>query len=256
MKAYLKYATILSLLIVLVIFNINSAHVQAFTSDISIDGYYDDWEGKPYSWEYVCNNPWQISNYWDPELQQNITKEYRDEYGNPYNIEIRHKMSLLSDGEYVYLYIKVSSNSGAGMYLDHFLFSVDGEDAAFRITYPNGDSLTKSNTPGIYPVVVRHTGSALSHSVVEGASAVYTRKPDGLNDEIEVKVPFSAMKMQNNNIDLDNIQTVEFRAPSMMYRKIACSGISTSPIFGIMSCAAVTGGAFVWRKRRNRSKAK
>jgi|GEM_PF-4791507 len=31
MKAYLKYATILSLLIVLVIFNINSAHVQAFT---------------------------------------------------------------------------------------------------------------------------------------------------------------------------------------------------------------------------------
>ena len=255
MNNYIRRAIVLVLLMIFVLFYFNSKEAQAFTSNISIDGYYDDWEDKPYSWEYVWDNPWQIPDYWDGT--QNITKEYRDENGNPYNLEIRHKMSLMSDDEYVYLYIKVSSNPGSGLYADDFQFWIDGEMAAFRITFPNGDSLTKRKvSPGSYHVEVRHARSGVSNTVVGDASAVFTKKPNDLNNEIEIKIPYTAMKLQNDNINLNTMRTIEFFTPNMMYRRIASSGISTSPIIGIMSCVIVAGSILFWSKYRNRRKAK
>lgn len=248
--AYTAYMTLLFLLL------INTKEALASSVNITIDGYYDDWADKPYSWEYVWDNPWQIDNYWDGT--QNITKEYRDENGNPYNLEIRNKMSFLTDGEYVYLHILVSSNPGSGLYADYFQFWIDNEMAAFRITYPNGDSLTKNlddTDPGNYYVEVRHQQSYLSNTVVGDASAVFTKKNNNMNNEIEIKIPLSAMKLQNNNINLDTFRTVEFFSPNMMYRRIACSGISTAPFIGILIAVLFIGGTYILSKYRSRRKA-
>lgn len=256
MKLYIRRTIILSTVIVALVFNFNTLEAYASFGSISIDGYYDDWEDKPYSWEYNWDNPWQIHDYWDGT--QNITKEYRDEHGNPYNLDIRHKMSLFSDGEYVYLYIKVSSNDGAGLYADDFQFWIDNEMTAFRITYPSGSSLVQHMDqidPGIYQAEVRHGSSSISDSVVGGASAIFTKKPDNLNNEIEIKIPLSALKLQNNKINLDTMGTIEFFTPNMMYRRIANSGVSTGPTIGIMISAIFAGSLIFWTRYKNRSKA-
>jgi uncharacterized protein (TIGR04145 family) len=249
MIAYTAFMTMLILLCS------NTREALASPVGITIDGYYDDWADKPYSWEYVWDNPWQVPDYWNGT--ENITKEYRDENGNPYNLEVRHKMSLLTDGEYVYLHILVSSNPGSGLYADYLEFWIDNEMTAFRITFPNGDSLTNhfdDTDPGNYYVEVRHHQSYLSNTVVGDASAIFTKKYDNMNNEIEVKIPLSAMKLQNNNINLDTFRTIEFFNPSMMYRRISCSGISTAPYIGILISVLFVGAAYFLGRYKSRRK--
>lgn len=244
----------LGFLLMVLIVSVNSSQASAFSS-IVIDGYYDDWSDKPYSWEYNWDNPYIIPNYWDGT--QNITKEYMDEHGNPYNLEIRHKMSLYYDGDYVYLYIKISDSYDTGMNADDYQFYVDGQMAAFRVTYVGGTSLTKQsskNEPGIYNVEVRHRNSALSDTVVSGAEAVFSKKPDDKNNELEVKIPLTALKQQNNSIKTDNFNIIEFFTPNLMYRRIACSGVSTAPYLGIGICVLLVAGVYLVNRRFVRSK--
>jgi hypothetical protein len=233
----------------------NAVVAQASETGIIIDGYYDDWSDKPYSWEYSHDNRWQIENYWDGTA--NITKEYRDENGNPYNLEIRHKMALFFDGEYVYLHILISSNPGAGLHAEDFRFYIDGEMAAFRVTYTGGDRITKTDKKedsGIYSVEVRHRETDLSNTVVVGAEAAFTKKDYDLNNEIELKIPIIAMTLQNPNISTDSVRTIEFFTPNLMYRRIACSGVSTGPMIGIVLSVAAVGGVLLWNKRKSRSR--
>lgn len=235
-------------------YNITQGKAASSEGTISIDGYFDDWSDKPYSWEYNYNNPYIIQNYWDGT--QNITKEYYDENGNPYNLDIRHKMSLYSDGKFVYLYIKVSSNNGAGLYAEDFQFYLDNAMAAFRITYPGGTQINKHGympNPGIYTMEVRHRASALSDTVVNGATASLNKKANDLNNEIEIKIPLSAMKQQNPNINLEDFNRIDFFTPNMMYRRIACSGVSSGPIIGSFLMMSIVGGSY-YISRRKRAK--
>ena len=253
-RFYEKVAVLILALILGNLFPYTTMEAQASETGIAIDGYYDDWSDKPYSWEYSHDNRWKIENYWDGKA--NITKEYRDENGNPYNLEIRHKMALFTDGEYVYLHILISSNPGAGLHAEDFRFYIDGEMASFRITYTGGDKITKNDKKedsGIYNVEVRHRETGLSNTVVVGAEAAFTKKDDDLNNEIEVKIPLEAMALQNPNISPDSARTIEFYTPNLMYRRIACSGVSTGPMIGIVLSAAAVGGAFYWNKRKSRS---
>lgn len=254
MSSNITRRIILTFLLIVLIYPINS--VQASTgSPITIDGYYDDWSLLPYSWEYNHDNPYIIENYWDGT--QNITKVYRDENGNPYNLEIRHKMALYCDGEYVYLHIEISDKPGSGMNGEDYRFYVDGKQASFRVTYSGGDNLLKNDKkidPGNYTVEVRHRDGGISNMVVEGAEAVLTKKPDDKNNEIELKIPLSAMKLQNSDISIDAFNMIEFFCPNLMYRRIACSGVSTSPYLGIGISILFVAGAYFINRRYARSK--
>jgi uncharacterized protein (TIGR04145 family) len=232
----------------------NTKQVSAF-NPIVIDGYYGDWSDKPYSWEYNWDNPYIIEHYWDGT--QNITKKYTDENGNPYNLEIRHKMAIYTDGEYVYLHIEISNKPGSGMNGEDYRFYIDGQMAAFRVTYSGGDNLNKNDKkidPGIYNVEIRHRDGGISNMVVEGATAAFTKKTDDTNNEIEMKIPLSAMKLQNSNINIDTFNMLEFYCPNLMYRRIACSGVSTAPYLGIGICIVLVAGVYFVNKRFPRSK--
>ncbi len=242
------------LLILFIILPTNYAIASAQTP-ITIDGYYNDWSGLPYSWEYNHNNPYIIEHFWDGT--QNITKVYTDENGNPYNLEIRHKMALYFDGEYVYLHIQISDKPGSGMNGEDYRFYVDDKMAAFRVTYAGGDHLNKHDKktePSIYFVEVRHRDGGISNMVVEGATAAFTKNPDDKNNELELKIPLSAFKLQNNEISIGEFNLLEFYCPNLMYRRIACSGVSTSPIIGIAFCLVIVGVVLYVNKRKLRGK--
>lgn len=254
MKSNISKKLISTFILVVIMITINSIHVSA-DSPIVIDGYYDDWANLPYSWEYNHNNPYIIENYWDGT--QNITKVYTDENGNPYNLEIRHKMALYCDGDNVYLHIEISDKPGSGMNGEDYRFYVDGQQASFRVTYSGGDNLLKNDhktEAGNYTVEVRHRDGGISNMVVAGAEAVFTKKTDDNNNEIELKIPLSAMQLQNSNINTDEYNIIEFFCPNLMYRRIACSGVSTAPYIGIGVSVLFAAGIYFINKRFLRSK--
>lgn len=47
-----------TLMMMVLLLNSNTKEAQASQVNISVDGYYDDWRDKPYSWEYNWDNPW------------------------------------------------------------------------------------------------------------------------------------------------------------------------------------------------------
>lgn len=256
MRRAIKNITILMAICFLVsgILPFTSMAAKAAQSNITIDGYYDDWSDKPYSWEYNWDNPWKIENYWDGTA--NITKEYKDENGNPYNLEIRHKMSLYNDGVNVYLHIEFATNYSARVNVDDYEIYVDGQMAMYRLTYPGGGKIfdnDKVPAPGIYQLEVRNGDSSISGTVVNGAMAIYTKKANNINNELEIKIPLTALKAQNSNINLSNYTTIEFFTPNLMYRRIACSGTSTGPYIGVGIGLAIVAGAVYWRKRKKGS---
>lgn len=252
MKKWMKKITVatISSILLCALTPLNVAQAGTTNANITIDGYYDDWSGLPYSWEYNWDNPYIIEKYWDGT--QNITKYYRDENGNPYNLEIRHKMSLYCDGEYIYLHIEMATNNNDSFNGESYQFFVDGEKAQFRLTYVGGDNIHKNDKkePGIYPVELRHGDTAISGNIAEGAVGYYTKKQDDINNEMELRVPLTALKAQNDNINLESYNTIEFFTPNLMYRKISCSGTSTGPYAGIALCSLVVGGAVLMRRRK------
>ena len=253
MKRFIKRIIIL-MFILINLLPFQTGVAQAAQSGIVIDGYYDDWSDKPYSWEYNWNNPYIIYNYWDGS--QNITKTYLDENGNPYNLEIRHRMSLYSDGEYVYLYIQTANQFGSGFNGEDYQFWFDNQMAAFRVTLMGGSTIGGiSNLPeGNHYVEIRHRNGSISNSVVNGAQAFLTKRPDNKNNQLELMIPVSAMTEQNPRINTDTVNTISFFTPNLMYRRIACSGVSTGPVIGLALSAITVGGVFLWNKRKIRSK--
>jgi uncharacterized protein (TIGR04145 family) len=221
------------------------SEVKAADTNISIDGYYDDWEGLPYSWEYNWNVP---SYCWD------AVDKKTEEHDDSNYIHVKHKMSLYSDGKYVYLNVKIASNYNSAFNGDDYQFYVDGNMARFRLTYPGGGTITgdTSKKPGIYSIEVRNGDGAISGTVVNGASAIYTVKNNNTNNEAEVKIPLTALKYQNKNINIDNFNTIEFFTPNLMIRHISCSGASTAPYTGVAISVAFVFGAVCIKKYKKR----
>lgn len=221
-------------IIILVLF-LTSMQVNVFAlgvtqnsgQPIKIDGYFDDWNDKPYSWEYNWNNP---NDYWENGNHIYAT----DSKGKPYNETVRHKMSLYSDGQYIYLYIKMAKNYYTALNGYDYQFWINGNMAAFQVETLNGQVISKDNLKlGINEVAVKHRDSSYSWHTTQGAKAYVNRKQGGINDELELKIPLSSMVLQNSKIDIKNISTIEFFTPNLMYRRISCSGTSTAPYIGI-----------------------
>ena len=263
--------------------------------DIVMDGYYTDWSNKPHSWEYpdssggsndldttdstetLDNNDTLTNTYnnvsTDSVSGSAISSAYNidstdsidntqstislDSSNGTDNINNKHHMSLLTNGEYVYLHIQLATKVKAGMNGQDFRFYLDNQEAVFTITYVGGEKVVKKDNhrnPGVYIMEVRHSVGTMNGDVVSGAEARYTINHNNNNNELELKIPLSAMKYQNNNIDLENLQQIAFFCPHLMHRWLICSGVSTAPYLGILICGAFVGGVFIINRRKLRSK--
>lgn len=232
-------SVIILLIIILTILPWNSQVAKAYGDDINIDGYNDDWSAIPYSWEYPNDNDY-------PDGQ------------NYYDINSRHQMSLYTDGEYAYLHIELSTKEKSGLNGENFQFWGDDIKTVFELSYVGGEKINKNEPgrePGIYALEVRHQGGNLNNTVVLGAEATYTIKDNNENNELELKLPLSAMADQDNSIVPEDIRQIAFFCPYLMYRRIICSGVSTSPYLGIVLCVIFAGGAAYLNKRKVRSTA-
>ena len=220
--------------------------------DISIDGNFEDWNDKPMSYEYNWDNSqncWKWGVWIDGVC-------YKTEEGT-YDTNVRHGMTLLTDGEYLYLHIIFSRDYEVGMNGDDFMFFFDGIESKTRLML-NGQPLSLAYDtiePGVYDLdAIHHDNSDISREPISGAAGKLLVKEDKINTELEVKYPLSEFKRQNPEIDLDNIGIIEFFTPNLMYNRLYAGGSNTGAIICISACLCVVVGTLIINAKHNKKK--
>lgn len=187
-----------------------------------------DWDSLPYSYEYNWDNSDSVWK-WGMWVNGQCIILPQGEF----NTDVRHKMQLYCDGTYVYYHVVMCTDYGAKVNGQDYQFYIDGQMAAYTLTFRDGRSITGNTgnlAPGTYELDVRHRNSALSYQVADGTLAYMTKYDNDYNAEIEMRVPLASMKEQNPDIDIENIGSIEFFNPNLMYRRITAAGASTFPL--------------------------
>lgn len=207
-----------------------------------------NWDSIPYSYEYNWDNSsncWQWGVWIDGVCYKTPEGEY--------STDVRHKMQIYCDNEYVYVHIIYSRDYYARANGDDFQFIVNGQRTRFQISDGSGGSITHSFSSGTNSVVVEHEDSALSGSRVEDSEGyLVVNNDENINNQLEFKIPLSEIARQNSSIDLDNMSMVEFFTPNLMYRGISCAGSST---FGLIILIPITL-LIVFKIKRNQKNGK
>ena len=180
-----------------------------------------DWDSIPAVYEYNWDNS---SNCWYYGVWIDGVKYTTPE--GTYDTNVRHKMQMYSDGTNVYLRIVFAREFGPGQIANSndYNFYFDGQYAAkFQIAGLTG----KNYEPGeYYNFKIAHGDSAISSTLAEGAEAIYHVTDDGANNEVYLKIPFSAFEAQCGR-SLDGVQKISYYSPNLMRNHISCAGSST-----------------------------
>lgn len=211
-------------------------------------GDFSAWDNMPYSYEYVYDNSNECWN-WGVWHEGVCYTTPEGEYSN----DVRHKMSLYTDGEYVYCYIRFATCYGPGFNSEDLQFYINGQMAAFQLTF-KPDGVITGNVdelaPGVYEIEVKHRNSAMSYTKAEGSVAYLQIDPAGKNNAVEMAIPLDTIKEQNPSIDLSRVDTLEFFSPNLMYRRISCSGANTAPfVWAAAAFVCVPTGVYISRKK-------
>lgn len=212
-----------------------------------------DWDSVPSSYEYVYDNSegcWNWGMWKDGVCYKSPEGEY--------NTDVRHLMQFYCDGHYVYLRIVFATIADHEAYGDNYLFYLDGEQTQYQLALPGEKSITGKTEDldaGIHQLVVEHVDSGLSGEEATGAIG-YLIKNSGANAEVQIRIPLSEMWNQNTIIDLDNLNTIQFRCYPLMYRNLTASGASTFPWLGAGIAFLVIPGSTVLIKKRGKKKVK
>lgn len=217
--------------------------VLSDNADIVIDGEFSDWADKPFSWEYGYDNS---SEVWGGWFYVDGKAEKCEE--GTFNNIVRHKISLYCDSENVYVYVQLAKAYKAGFSGEDFEFTFDGKMAAFQLMAQEVDN----QTPGIYTVNVKDRNT---YALADGAVAKILVHEGGINNEMEVKIPLSAIKSHNPDIDIENIGTIQFKTSHLMYRPITASGADTMPyLWAVLVLILVPVSIFAIRKYSAKNK--
>ncbi len=260
MKKGLKIATLLSLSLVFLWGNVllvsasdtGMSYDNSFSlkdgQSISIDGDFSDWADVPCSYEYNWDNS-QNCWYWGVWVSE--TEVYTTEPGT-YSTDVRHKMQMYCDGEYIYLHIIYGRNYLKRLNGEDFQFFVGGEMAAFQVVTPEGEllsTLTEAQQ-GIYPVEIRHRDTQLSFLNATGTNGYLLRTEDNINNELEIRIPLEELQRQNPDINIETLSTIEFFTPNLMYRRISAVGTSSAPVVLATLCGGIVLCGFLLQKRK------
>lgn len=217
------------------------------------------WDDLPESYEYNwdnSNNCWYWGEWADTD-GDGVPEKYTTPEGT-YDNNVRHRIQLYCDGEYVYLRIVTARIYGARFNGEQYCFWIDNQPAVFQIEYVGGGTITGTLDglePGTHQVEVRHGAGNASSTVVPGADAYLTKHECNYNAVLELKIPLEQMKAQNPGIDLDNIGLIEFSCPNLTgQRRVRASGASTFPLASAGLALVLIPGSTVLLKRYGKKK--
>ncbi|MBO5353511.1 MAG: hypothetical protein J6A77_09455 [Lachnospiraceae bacterium] len=231
-----KKAVISFLAVLLVLGGTAPVEARAAGKSISIDGYMDDWDGLPGSYEYNWDNSANCW-YWGVWVDGQCYKTPVGEYST----DVRHYIQLYRDEAGVYLHIVFSRDYWNGFNGYDYQFTFDRATTKFQIADESGrqlDEIIHRYEPGHYSAIVKHGDSQHSfNNVVAGEAALYVPE-DRVNRELELFIPYESFNMQNPRAEAENASRVTFFTPNLMYRRINAEG---APTGAVISAAAGLG---------------
>lgn len=204
---------VLFCLVIIAILQVNCIETKA-AGGITIDGYYDDWEGIPktmityYSNNQLCNN----------------------------------HAALVRDGEYLYLYVEMHPLYISSIPIDAYYLHVNGKQLPFFLRYPTADrngidwgknvNLSKD---GIYTGLSPFTYYP-AYSWGDAAVTVSSGDP---NDRFEVRMKISEVEklMGLEQGTIASGVKVEVTMPNVGGGKVTMVGTSTGAFFSILLMA-------------------
>jgi len=197
-----------------------------------------NWGSVPAVYEYNWDNS---MNCWEYGVWINGVC-YKTPYGT-YNTDVRNRIQMYSDGSNVYMRIIFAREFGVGQIANSndYNFYFDGNYVAkFQIADMTGASFA----PGeYYHFKLAHADSGLSGKIAPEAEAIYRVTDDMVNNELFLKIPFSALEDQSGR-RLEGVQQIAFYTPNLMQNKMYCAGSSTGGNLLVAGLFIVVCGSF------------
>lgn len=202
------------------------------SNQIKIDGYYDDWKDFPDT---------DITYYSNNKLCIN-------------------KGNIYSDGDYLYVHVKMNDLYGSQMGIHSFILTVNDRETAIPILGVNEDGSIDWSTPiygGMAEGTHKNLAVFLGYYTSCDSSVAFTvydknHATDTEGDEIEFRISMKDIT-KYFGIDEESIDTIAIKNPNIGGESIIYAGSSTAPMagaaigFAFVVCAA---GAYEYKKKR------
>ncbi len=198
---------------------------------LAVDGYYDDWEGVP---------------------ETMISYGSHNAGGTIYEY---HGGSILVNGGYVYVHIRMSDLYQQQIPIDDLKLTINGVERSFIIRMRNADntinwdSAVYSLSKGIHNNLGIFYRDGGYMALGEAAVTISEASP---NDNFEFRMKIADLEtlygMEPGTIE--NGAKLEFFSPNIGPEKITVVGSSTGTYIGILLCFAVVLSALIGQKRK------
>lgn len=198
---------------------------------LAVDGYYDDWEGVP---------------------ETMISYGSHNAAGTIYEY---HGGSILVNGDYVYVHIRMSDLYHQQIPVDDLKLAINGAERSFIIRKRNADNTINWSSevyalsPGIHSDLGIFFRDGGYMALGEAAITIAEASP---NDSFEFRMKISDLEalygLEAGTIE--NGARLEFYSPNIGPEKVTVVGSSTGTYIGILLCLAVVLSALAGQKRK------
>lgn len=206
--------------------------LKVSSDEIKIDGYYDDWKDFP-----------------DTDITY---------FSN--NAKCINKGNIYSDGDYLYVHVKMNDLYRSQMGIHSFILKVNDKETAIPILGVNKDGSIDWSAPiygGMSEGTHKNLAVFLGYYTPCDSSVAFTvydknHATDTKGDEIEFQISMKDIT-KYFGIDAESIDTVAIKNPNIGGESIIYAGSSTAPMagaaigFAFVVCAT---GAYELKKRR------
>lgn len=193
---------------------------------ITIDGYYDDWEGKPMT-----------------ELTWNSN-----------NGAAKHLVSMIKDENYIYIYLAMHPQYHSSIPIDAINLSINNQTCLLFLRYANNQNtvdwshvvdLKKTGTyPGLHPFT-----SYPNYSLGDAVVNIYNGKEQD-KFELRISIPKLEQVMNVPQGTVNNGSRIRLYMPNVGSQTVDLLGTSTDAPVGIVLCiVGVFGVKWLGRKK-------
>lgn len=208
--------------------NLTVQTVQQNTLDISIDGYYDDWENEPKS-----TFAWNLNN------------------GGAKN-----DVSFIKDDNYIYIYLKMHPSYNSPIPITSINLTVNNQLCQLFLGYAN----SQNTTDWSHPVNLNQNGIYLNlhpftyypnYSLGDAAITVSKGNP---NDRMEIKISINSLEkvMSLSPGTINNGSQLSLSMPNVGGGTVELVGTPTGSIIGILLCIGTVITILYYRGKKVR----